>query len=35
MQLIAATAIEENLRLVTRNLRHFGRLPELRLYQPS
>jgi predicted nucleic acid-binding protein len=33
--LIAATALEENLTLVTRNIRHFERIPELRLYQPS
>ena len=33
--LIAATALEENLTLVTRNLRHFDRIPDLRLYQPS
>ncbi len=29
--LIAATAIEHDLTLVTGNLRHFGRIPELRL----
>jgi tRNA(fMet)-specific endonuclease VapC len=32
---IAATAIHHGLTLVTRNLRHFSRLPELKLYQPS
>ena len=31
--LIAATAVAEDLTLVTRNLRHFARIPELRLYQ--
>lgn len=29
--LIAATALEHDLTLVTRNLRHFARVPELRL----
>lgn len=33
--LIAATAMHHGLTLVTRNLRHFERIPELRLYQPS
>jgi tRNA(fMet)-specific endonuclease VapC len=33
--LIAATALEEDLTLVTRNERHFNRIPELTLYQPS
>lgn len=33
--LIAATAIEGNLILLTRNLRHFTRISDLRLYQPS
>ena len=33
--LIAATAIDDDLTLITRNLRHFARLPGLRLYQPS
>jgi tRNA(fMet)-specific endonuclease VapC len=32
--LIAATALEADLTLVTRNVRHFGRIPELKLYQP-
>jgi predicted nucleic acid-binding protein len=32
---IAATAIVEDLILTTRNVRHFERLPELTLYQPS
>jgi predicted nucleic acid-binding protein len=32
---IAATALEEELTLVTRNVRHFARLPELKLYQPN
>lgn len=31
--LIAATALEENLTLVTRNRRHFERIPALRLYE--
>jgi predicted nucleic acid-binding protein len=30
--LIAATAIERDLVLLTRNLRHFARIPDLRLY---
>lgn len=33
--LIAATAVEENLTLVTRNVRHFERIPDLTLYPPS
>jgi predicted nucleic acid-binding protein len=32
---IAATALEVDLILVTRNVRHFGRIAELKLYQPS
>jgi tRNA(fMet)-specific endonuclease VapC len=32
---IAATAVHHDLTLVTRNLRHFSRLPDLKLYQPS
>jgi predicted nucleic acid-binding protein len=31
--LIAATALESDLTLLTRNVRHFARIPELRLYQ--
>ena len=33
--LIAATALHHDLTLLTRNIRHFNRIPELRLYQPS
>ena len=33
--LIAATAIEHDLTLVTRNVRHFDRVPGLKLYQAS
>lgn len=33
--LIAATALHHDLTLLTRNVRHFKRIPELRLYQPS
>ena len=33
--LIAATAITEDLALVTRHVRHFARFPDLQLYQPS
>ncbi len=33
--LIAATAVHHDLTLVTRNLRHFERVPDLTLYQPS
>ncbi len=33
--LIAATALEDDLILVTRNVRHFERITEITLYQPS
>jgi tRNA(fMet)-specific endonuclease VapC len=33
--LIAATALEENLTLLTRNARHFARIQQLRIYQPD
>lgn len=33
--LIAATALHHDLTLLTRNVRHFHRIPELQLYQPS
>ncbi len=33
--LVAATALHHGLTLLTRNLRHFSRVPGLRLYQPS
>ena len=33
--LIAATAVHHDLTLLTRNFRHFNRIPELRLYQPD
>jgi predicted nucleic acid-binding protein len=33
--LIAATALDHDLTLVTRNRRHFERIPDLTLYQPS
>jgi predicted nucleic acid-binding protein len=33
--LIAATAIAEDLILITRNVRHFDRIPDLKLYQTS
>jgi tRNA(fMet)-specific endonuclease VapC len=33
--LIAATAIHHDLELVTRNLRHFERIPGLKLYRPD
>jgi predicted nucleic acid-binding protein len=33
--LIAATALEHGLTLLTRNVRHFGRLPGLTLYAPT
>ena len=33
--LIATTALHHDLTLLTFNLRHFERIPELRLYQPS
>lgn len=32
---IAATALHHDLELVTRNLRHFNRIPDLTIYQPS
>ena len=32
--LIAATALHHDLTLLTRNLRHFSRIPDLKLYQP-
>jgi predicted nucleic acid-binding protein len=32
--LIAATALAEELPLITRNIRHFERIPEPRLHQP-
>ncbi|MGH2365182.1 MAG: type II toxin-antitoxin system VapC family toxin [Chloroflexota bacterium] len=32
--LIAATAIEHALTLLTRNIRHFSRIPELQIYRP-
>ena len=32
--LIAATALQYDLTLLTRNLRDFGRIPDLKLYQP-
>ena len=32
--IIAATAISENLTLVTRNIKHFSRIPNLNLYKP-
>jgi predicted nucleic acid-binding protein len=32
--LIAAAALEEGLTLVTRNVRHFARIPSLKLYPP-
>jgi predicted nucleic acid-binding protein len=32
---IAATALEAELTLVTRNMRHFARIPELTLYLPN
>ena len=32
---IAATALEAELTLVTRNVRHFARIPELTLYLPN
>ena len=31
--LIAATALDNDLTLVTQNTRHFSRIPNLRLYQ--
>jgi tRNA(fMet)-specific endonuclease VapC len=33
--LIAATALENGRTLVTRNVRHFGRIPELGLWSPT
>ena len=33
--LIAATALRHDLTLLTFNLRHFERVPDLKLYQPS
>ncbi len=33
--LVAATALHAELTLVTRNRRHFERIPDLKLYQPS
>ena len=33
--LIAATALNHDLTLVTRNRRHFDRIPDLTLYQPN
>jgi tRNA(fMet)-specific endonuclease VapC len=33
--LIAATAMHHDLALLTRNVRHFRRIPELTLYEPS
>ncbi len=33
--LIAATALHHGLTVVTRNIRHFERIPNLNLYQPS
>ncbi len=33
--LIAATVIAFDLQLLTRNLRHFSRVPDLRLHQPA
>ncbi len=33
--LIAATAVHHDLTLITRNLRHFERIPDLKLYQPK
>lgn len=32
--LIGATAVHHDLTLLTRNLRHFERIPDLRIYQP-
>ena len=32
---IAVTAVQHNLTVVTRNIRHFERVPNLKLYQPS
>jgi predicted nucleic acid-binding protein len=33
--LIGATAVHHDLTLLTRNLRHFGRIPDLRIHRPS
>jgi predicted nucleic acid-binding protein len=33
--LIAATAVHHHLILLTRNRRHFARIPDLRLYEPG
>jgi predicted nucleic acid-binding protein len=33
--LIAATALEHDLTLLTRNIRDFSQIPDLRLYQPG
>ena len=33
--LIAATAVQHDLILLTRNLRHFARIPDLQLYLPN
>jgi tRNA(fMet)-specific endonuclease VapC len=33
--LIGATALEHELTLLTRNLKHFQHIPDLKLYQPS
>jgi tRNA(fMet)-specific endonuclease VapC len=33
--LIAATALHHDLTLLTRNVRHFARIPGLRLYQST
>jgi tRNA(fMet)-specific endonuclease VapC len=33
--LIAATALEEELTLITRNVRHFARIPDLPMYRPG
>ena len=32
---IAATALEYDLTVLTFNVRHLGRVPELRIYQPT
>lgn len=33
--LVAATALADDLTLLIRNPRHFQRIPELKLYQPT
>lgn len=33
--LIGATAVHHDLTLLTRNLRHFGRVPDLKIYRPD